>query len=182
MKKRTQVTFAVVVVASLVALGAGRAAAQDAPPVHRNRLGFDLGIASAVGTIGLAYQFAPSPRFRLEGGLGWGFSGVQLSIMPKVALGGAPCVFVVGLGPSLALGGPYADAGAAHEPRPDVIPWLNLDVPGIECRSDAGFSVEATLGLTMALRAFHYDIADTGATIHAGNLLPQGRFGLGWWF
>jgi hypothetical protein len=169
------------VVISTLVCGAGRAAAQDEAPVHPNRLGVDLGVASAVGSIGLAYQFAASHRWRFEGGLGWGFSGVQLSIMPKVAFGGA-CSFVLGAGPSLAVGGPYAESGPEHQPQPKAIGWLNVDVPGVECRSDAGISFEATLGVTMALTTFHYDITDVGATVHAGNLLPQARFGLGWWF
>ena len=173
--------LAALAVASLLVFGASRASAQDEAPLHPNRMGFDLGVASAVGEIGLVYQFAPSPRWRFEGGLGWGFSGVQLSVMPKIALGGA-CSFVAGLGPSVGVGGPYAQSGPEHQPQPDVIPWLNLDVPGVECHSDAGISFQATLGVTMALRAFHYDITDVGATIHAGNLFPQARFGFGWWF
>jgi hypothetical protein len=169
------------VVASLIALGAGRAAARDEPPELKKRLGFDLGIGSAVGVMGLVYHFVPTHHWRLEGGLGWGLSGIQLSFMPKLALGGT-CAFIMGLGPSLGVGGPYADKGPVHQPQPGVVGWLNADVPGFECRSEAGFSFDFTLGLTMALTTFHYDIAGVGGTIHQGDILPQARLGLGWWF
>ena len=51
-------------------------------------------------------------------------------------------------------------------------------MPGLECRSEAGFSFEATLGLTMVLTDFHYDFADVGDTIHR-PALPAGWFGPG---
>jgi hypothetical protein len=171
----------VLLMALLIALGAGRAVAQEAPPELRNRLGFDLGIGSAVGVMGLVYQFELTHRWRFEGGLGWGLSGIQLSVMPKIALGHT-CAFVAGLGPALAVGGSYADSGPEHQPQPGVVGWLNLDAVGLDCRSDAGFSFDATLGLTMALTTFHYDIAGVGGPIRAGDILPQMRLGLGWWF
>jgi hypothetical protein len=46
----------------------------------------------------------------------------------------------------------------------------------------SSFSFQATLGLTMPLADFHYDVADVGDTVHAGEILPQGRVGFGWWF
>ncbi len=168
-------------IAALLMGVAGSASAQDAPsPASRHRLGADLGLASALGTAGIDYQFAPSDWLRLEGAAGWGPTGVQLSVMPKIALGGRSCAFTVGFGPSLALGGQQAEAG--HGPNPGVIPWLNLDLPGLECRARSGLSFQATLGLTMPLAGFHYDIADVGDTVKAGEILPQGRVGIGWWF
>jgi hypothetical protein len=158
------------------------AAADEAPPAKRHRVGGDMGIASALGSAGVDYQFAPAPWFRLEGAVGYGPTGFQLSVMPKLALGGARCAFTMGFGPSLAVGGQQAAEGPGHGPNPGVIPWLNLDVPGLECRSRGGFSFQATLGLTMPLADFHYDVADVGDTVHAGEILPQGRVGFGWWF
>jgi hypothetical protein len=81
----------------------------------------------------------------------------------------------------VAIGG-GALVAEGHGPNPDVLPWLNLDVPGIECRTRAGFSFQGTFGLTMPLAAFHWDIADAGNTVPAGKILPQGRAGIGWWF
>jgi hypothetical protein len=161
-------------------IAARSAVAEEVPPAKRHRVGGDMGIASALGSAGVDYQFAPVSWLRLEGAVGYGPTGFQLSVMPKIALGGARCAFTMGFGPSLAVGGQQASEG--HGPNPGAIPWLNLDVPGMECRSRGGFSFQATLGLTMPLADFHYDIADTGDTVHAGEILPQGRFGFGWWF
>lgn len=170
----------VFLLAAFVMGAATSASAQDAAPSpSQHRLGADLGLASALGTAGVDYQFAPFHGLRFEGAAGWGPTGAQLSVMPKVALGGGNCVFTAGFGASLALGGHPAEAG--HGPNPGAIPWLNLDLPGIECRSPSGFSVQATLGLTMPLADFHYDFAELGDTIKAGDLLPQGRVGIGWW-
>lgn len=167
--------------ATLVLCGARSASAQGAlPSPGRHRLGADLGLASALGIAGVDYQFAPFPWLRLEGAAGWGLTGAQFSMMPKIALGGQTCAFTAGIGPSFSVGGQQAAAG--HGPNPGVIPWLNLDLPGLECRSQSGFSVQATLGLTMPLADFHYDIADTGGTVKAGEILPQARAGIGWWF
>jgi hypothetical protein len=170
------------VVLLIVAARAGHAAGPEEDTFARNRVGVELGVGSALGELGVSYLYAPAQRFRLEGGLGWGFSGVQLSFMPKVVAGSGTCGFVAGFGPSLALGGPHAETGPSHEPQPGVIPFLNLDVPGLECHSDAGFSFQATLGLTMTLATFHYDVTDVGTTVHAGSVFPQLRFGLGYWF
>jgi hypothetical protein len=165
----------------LIVGGAERAAAQDIPPATaHHRLGIDVGVASAVGMVGVDYQFAPSRWLRLEGSAGLGVTGAQLSIMPKIALGSGTCAFIAGFGPSLAVGGQQAMPG--HGPNPDVIPWLNLDLPGIECRARSGLSLQATLGLTIPLVEFHWDFTDVGSTIHAGAILPQGRLGIGWWF
>jgi hypothetical protein len=87
---------------------------------------------------GLGYQFAPLPWVRLEGAAGWGPTGAQLSIMSKIALGRGTCAFTAGFGPSLALGG--QQVAEWQTPNPNAIPWLNLDLPGIECRSRSGFS------------------------------------------
>ena len=127
-----------VLAAILVQIGAGSAVAEEAlPPSTRHRFGIDLGVASAVGLAGVGYQFAPLPWVRLEGAAGWGPTGTQLSIMPKIALGGGTCSFMAGFGASLAFGGQQAAEG--HTPNSGTIPWLNLDVPGIECRSRSGF-------------------------------------------
>jgi hypothetical protein len=161
---------------------AGRVAAQQEAPVQRHRIGGDIGFGSAVGMVGVDYQFAPVRWLRLEVGAGWGATGAQFSFMPKVGLGRSwRCAFTVGFGPSLAIGSSSL-AAEGHGPSPGVLPWLNLDVPGIECRTPSGFSFQGTFGATMPLADFHWDLADTGGTIHAGKILPQGRAGIGWWF
>jgi len=167
----------------LTATAAQRSAAAQvgsAPTGIQQRVGADFGVASASGLAGVNYQIAPVRWLRLEGAVGWGPTGAQLSLMPKIAIGGERCAFTAGFGSSLAVGGQQAETG--HGPNPGTIPWLNLDVPGIECRFHSGFSFQATLGLTMPLADFHYDVAEVGDTIHAGQILPQGRAGIGWWF
>src|SRR5262245_27218689 len=121
---------------AMLAIGPGRAVAQDVPPLHRNRLGVDLGIGSALGARGLTYQFALSRWWRFEGGVGWGLSGVQFSAMPKVALGGENCSFIAGFGPAVGVGSAFIKSDADNPNQPDAVGWLNLDVPGLECHSD----------------------------------------------
>jgi hypothetical protein len=159
----------------------GRVASADEPPasVVRHRLGVDVGVASALGFAGLGYQIAPVPWLRMEAAVGLGATGTQLSLMPKLAIGSESCVVIFGLGASLAV---YGTPQSSHGPEADPIPWLNLDAPGIECRSDSGVSFQATFGLTMSLAKVHYDIADIGDTLPVGSVLPQVRAGLGWWF
>jgi hypothetical protein len=145
----------------------------SAPTGIQQRVGADFGVASASGLVGVNYQIAPVHWLRLEGAIGWGPTGGQLSLMPKVAVGGGRCAFTMGFGPSLAVGGAPAEAG--HGPNPGTIPWLNLDVPGIECRFPSGFSLQAALGLTMPLADFRRD----GSASAGGSdvLLSRQRMG-----
>jgi hypothetical protein len=187
-RQRIELQLARIVVVVAVAAATGDAAAasdrespslpEEPAPFARHRLGFDVGFASALGGIGVAYEFAALSTVWLEGGIGLGATGTQLSIMPKVAFGGPTCRFTAGLGASLALGG----GTIVVAPGPSVIPWLNLDLPGVECRSRSGISFEAAIGFTMGLATFDYDALDTGGPFHAGDVWPQGRFGFGWWF
>jgi hypothetical protein len=169
-------------VLGVVQLGAARARAAKTPGAEwQHRVGIDWGVASAVGLVGVGYQLAPVTWLRLEGTVGWGPTGAQLSIMPKIAPNTTRvCTFTAGVGPALAVGGVQAKPG--HDPRPDPLPWLNVDAAGIECRLSAGLSFQGALGVTVPLVDFHYDFVDTGGTIHAGTIIPQGRTGVGWWF
>jgi hypothetical protein len=173
-----------VVVCVVGGVGAPRAAAAETTAVARqHRVGIDLGVASAIGLAGVGYQFAPVPWLRLEGGVGWGPTGTQFSIMPKIAPNTTRvCTFTTGVGAALAVGGVQAEEGPGHGPHPDPLPWLNVDAAGIECRLTNGLSFQGALGVTLPLADFHYDFVDTGDTIRAGQLLPQGRTGIGWWF
>ena len=168
--------------AMLVLAGAGSGRADGPPQVaSQHRVGFDAGLASAVGSVGATYQYAPMAIARFEGGVGWGPSGAQLSVMPKVTTGSRACAFIAGFGASLALGGQLAAEGQGAR-NPSVIPWLNLESARDRGRSASGLSFQGTLGLTMPLVGFHYEVADTGSNVKAGAILPQGRVGIGWWF
>jgi len=174
--------IAIALALHLIAIGAARAGDAQAPGVDlQYRLGIDVGVASAVGIAGVGFQLAPVPWLRLEGAVGWGPTGTQLSLMPKIAPNtGRMCTFTTGAGAALAIGGVQAEPG--HGPRPDPLPWLNVDVGGIECRLRSGFSWQGALGVTVPLKDFHWDLADTGDTIKAGTIVPQARAGIGWWF
>ena len=92
----------------------------------------------------------------------------------------AGLAFTIGFGPSVAIGSSQA-AMEGHGMNPDYLPWLNLDVPGFECRTRSGLSVQGTLGATMPLKGYHYDFSEVGNDIPAGRIFPQGRIGIGWW-
>lgn len=154
--------------------------ADEASTSPRHRIGLGVGLGSAIGAVGLTYDLAASRWLRAEAGVGWGVSGVQLSAMPKFALIGHACAFMTGLGASVALGGPSVEPG--HGPAPSTIPWLNLDALSVECPTSAGLSASVALGMTMPLRAFHWDFAELGDTTKAFSVLPQGRASVGWWF
>jgi len=162
-------------------VSARSAAAEDDAPVQDHRIGGDIGFGSAIGIVGLDYQYAPVRWLRFEGGMGWGYTGWQFSFMPKIALGWSwRCAFTIGFGPSVAIGSSQA-AMEGHGMNPDYLPWLNLDVPGFECRTRAGLSIQGTLGATMPLKGYHYDFSEVGNDIPAGRIFPQGRIGIGWW-
>src|SRR4051812_41704150 len=69
-------------------------------PEPRNELRFNAGMFSAVGFLGVTYTFAPLRQLLLEAGVGMGLSGVQVSFMPRVALGSRADRFIAGAGVS----------------------------------------------------------------------------------
>jgi hypothetical protein len=158
--------------------------ASSAVTQRRHGLFGSLGAFSAVGFAGISYGYAPSDRLAIEAGLGYGMSGVQLSLMPKWSFGQRHRL-VLGLGPSLGL-------------LPDgksVSLWLNGDV-GYELRAASGFSIAIVLGYTQGLAgclggqcrpggAAWGDESDTQAWNSeraADYASPQGRIVIGKWF
>ena len=141
-----------------------------------------MGIASALGSAGVDYQFAPTSWLRLEGAVGYGPTGFQLSVMPKLALGGARCAFTMGFGPSLAVGGQLASEG--HGPNPGCDPGGSTSM----CRASSAARAAGSRSRPRWVSRCRWPtfigiyVADTGDTVHAGEILPQGRFGFGWWF
>ena len=140
----------------------------------------DDGFASAVGLFGVSVGWAPSEWFEIEGGIGVGFTGLQLSLMPKLALGSLRHRFLLGGGASVGIGGEELrlddddrDDDASSEVL--VIPWFNADV-GYEYRwvTNGGvMSVMIATGLTMTLPS---------SAVPQLALIPQARVGIGWWF
>lgn len=134
------------------------------------RLGVDVGAFSAVGEAGLTYSAAYLPEFRVELGLGTGFTGYQLSAMPKLALGSLSDHYLGGAGVSVSLprNGEY-----------ERVVWLNVDALGYEHRFTSGWSLQFSLGVTIALT----DVSPGGELpVRSGFWVPQARFGVGHWF
>src|SRR5262245_11589098 len=85
---------------------------------RQHQLRFDGGFASALGLGGLAYTYAATPSALIEVGAGLGFSGLQLSVMPKLSVGSERNRFVAGAGVSVGLPvglfrlGPFGETAA----------------------------------------------------------------------
>jgi len=95
--------------------------------------------------------------------------------MPKIALGTPHDRFVAGVGMSLSSG----PDGHGMEWR---VPWVNVDALGYEHRFPSGLSLALALGITTPLARFHYDISELGDTVKPGEIFPQFRVGVGYWF
>jgi hypothetical protein len=144
----------------------------------------NLGLFSATGFGGFSYAYAPSNNWAFEAGIGYGLTGVQLSLMPKLTYGQNHRL-VLGLGPSVGLG---------HD-RSGLSLWLNGDI-GYEYRADNGFSVSFVVGFTQGIAgciadkcrpdgAGWGDESDERAFMSeraADWVGPQGRVIIGKWF
>ena len=144
-----------------------------------------MGIGSAVGEMGGTFTYAPRPKLQFELGVGLGFSGVQLSFMPKLSSGNRHHNLVVGMGPSLAVGRNRNPAVTC------VSLWLNAEA-GYEYRSARGLSFLAAVGFTKGLAGTMPD-DDAAGVYEPGDIatpdavsglppLPQGRIAFGHWF
>lgn len=166
----------------LLPLGLALAAPPAAKlPEDRTRLPgaltFEVGFASAVGEVGLAYTRRVSEHLALEGGLGYGWTGAQLSLMPKLVFGSAHDRFVTGVGFSLSLPGAELSRGG----RQPVV-WVNFDALGYEHHARGGFVFSVAVGTTTSLV---HGITEPVEENNAGSVqlfgytLPQFRIGLG---
>jgi hypothetical protein len=166
------------------ATGAVLPAAVACADERHHAVKIDVG-GSAVGFVGVEYLYSPQSMVEVETGVGLGYTGLQISFMPKLVLGEGRDHFVAGAGLSATLPGVDAplSLGKFTTGRPI---WLNLDLLGYEHRFDQGLFLSFALGLTKGLgggRACELDcgagdyVRDvskfTGATI---------RLGLGYWF
>ncbi len=149
-------------------------------PVPTTAVGVDLGLGSAVGLAGITLTQAFGPWLQLELGAGYGVSGYQLSVMPKLALGDRRDRFVAGLGASVAL--PTDPRVASGHPV-----WLNVDAAGYEHRFDSGFAVSATFGVTGGLGGGQICLPPDRCEPQflrpaSAYWMPQGRIGAAYWF
>jgi hypothetical protein len=176
---------------SLLALGLSATALADdgesAPDRSSSkfRLMGNMGLASAVGEMGSTVTFAPRPELQIELGAGLGLSGFQLSLMPKATVGTRRDRFVIGIGPSVAI-------GTNTNPRQTCVSlWLNAEV-GYEFRSIAGFSFLVAAGITKGIAGTMpgmgapgtYEPGDTTMpdAVRGLPVFPQGRIAFGRWF
>lgn len=150
------------------------------------------GVGSAVGFGGVSYGIAPRDWFLIEAGVGYGATGLQLSTMSKLTLGGDHDRLVSGLGLSVGILPNYA----WFQARGATL-WLNVDAVGYEHRFSGGLSIGAALGVAVGLAGGgHFNSSDICPAIHcnrgsgeydhqvewAGSVFPQARIQAGYWF
>ncbi len=156
----------------------------------------DVGFASALGFGGLAFSGAPSRWFLVEAGVGYGFTGLQLSLMPKVTLGSLQDRFVAGVGIALALSNGHSlpsflepDGSTASSTA--TVWWLNLDLVGYQHRFRNGVAVLAAAGMYLGLGGTAANCRSSPAeSCHAPSEYDhpthwrgfQTRIGVGYWF
>lgn len=162
--------------APVVAAGAEPSAA----PTRAHAIGVDVGFASAVGMYGVTFTQAFSETFRVEAGVGQGFSGTQVSLMPKLVLGGAHDHFVTGVG----IGYTIDPDSKFTEGNPV---WLNIDALGYEHLFSSGLAFSFAVGITRGLGGGRFCVVECDSSVAdkqgVGTLAgPQGRMGVAYWF
>ncbi len=153
----------------------------------RNEVRADLGVASAVGFGGVTYTRTLSDRVSLEGGVGYGLSGMQFSAMPRLAFpAGGQAAFFVGLGPSLSVKRlDTGDVGGAFRRYGEGL-WVNAE-GGLHVTGRSGVTLSVSFGAAVGLwgnymlREPQPFLSDAYAGIR-GLVTPQGRIGLGYAF
>jgi hypothetical protein len=173
---------AILLVAAPISGRAQALAEGDGPPPRPNTLRLDLGVASAVGTIGITFTRTFGGLFQMEAGVGTGYSGTQLSLMPKLVLGSRGVYFVTGAGLSLAI-----PTNPLHSTGNPV--WLNVDAVGLELVSPYGLTFLASAGITKGLGGGDictnvFDGCEPGEKLSSAATVwtPQLRVGWGYSF
>lgn len=124
----------------------------------RNEARLDFGLGSPVGFIGVSYsreifewlqgQSANVDGISLEPGVGLGFSGVQVSTLAKLILGGWRHHLLLGIGPSVAFEGEGKQY--ANEQPPGRIYFLNGEI-SYEYRTDFHLAFSLGVGTSLVL-------------------------------
>jgi hypothetical protein len=160
------------------------AGARSSGPASKIRLMGNMGVASAIGEMGGTLTYSPRPEFQVELGTGIGYSGLQLSLMPKLAIGGKNHRVSIGAGPSMGIG---------SNPKPSqtcISYWLNAEV-GYEYRSASGLSFLVAVGIFRGLAGEipggTPGVTEAGEAVRPEpasdfSLFPQGRIAFGRWF
>ncbi len=176
------VAVATLLVAAPMSGRAQELAEDDGPPPRPNTFRLDLGVASAVGTLGFTFTRTFGDLFQMEAGVGTGYSGMQFSLMPKIVLGSRDVFFVSGAGLSVAI--PTDPLHATGTPV-----WLNVDAVGLELISTHGFTFEGSAGITKGLGGGSFctnwiDGCEPGEKLPSAATVwgPQLRVGWGYTF
>jgi hypothetical protein len=154
------------------------AIAQEA--ARKNLLQGNLGLGSPVGALGLSYTYAPIRQVQIEAGGGLGFSGYQLSAMPKLVFGRAGDRLVLGIGPSLSID------TASDSKQTDVGYWMNGEI-GYQHDTGSGLTVLAAVGIGYGMTGtMHSSCAENcpgnPSRSIAGDVMPELRIAIGRWF
>lgn len=131
----------VVALALVLADAAGPPRVPEPKPAElpASALAFNVGVASAVGELGVTYMLMPRAPLELEIGMGWGYSGMQLSGMAKLSFGARSHRVTTGIG--------IASTISPSQVTRDNPTWLNVDILGYEFRSDGRFFFALAVGL-----------------------------------
>ena len=136
-------------------------------------LALNLGLGSAVGSVGATFDYSRLGPLEVELGTGLGFTGVQASGMLKIGVWGTRTDrFVVGAG----LAEIVSHYGSKVTGKPV---WLNLDLLSYETRGVVFFSF--AVGVTKGLGGGTFYFSDGGPNLVAGGTFPQIRFLMGGW-
>jgi len=163
--------FALLGVPAAEPLSGSTEIAPSTEPRRLHQLRADGGFASALGLAGISYTLSPTQLLGIEAGAGYGFSGFQISLMPRLTLGHRHR-FVMGAGLSLSTGSRILDG---------LVTWANLDAAGYEYESDDGFVFTIRAGLTHPLTKRHLS-GDIGPGDLQDLIIPQARLGIGYAF
>jgi hypothetical protein len=156
---------------------------RSSPTARPTGIGFNLGIASAVGVVGVTVTRAFFDCLRVELGGGAGWSGWQLSLMPKVGVDLSSAgvhYLVIGVGVGLTLPG-YAASTFMADAHPV---WVNAEI-GYEARADDGFAFAIAAGVTRGLGGGRICVADCGDPSNLEDVShfigPQFRLQFAYW-
>jgi hypothetical protein len=165
-----------VLVMTLLALGAGKAAAADGDVVSERESKPNVfyaqgGLGTPLGYVGFELARHVSPSFLVSAGAGMGVTGPQISLMPRLLLGQGRSVLVLGAGVSR---GNYTsstfcfdDESCAH--RVGTANWANAEIGG-EYRWPGGLSFRYFGGYG---RAFADNLVCAGDAIDECNAHPS---------
>jgi hypothetical protein len=140
------------------------AVASTALPI---RYSLQFGLGAPLGFVGAAWALAPTDWLRLEGGIGAGYSGAQVSLMPTIVFGSGRKRFVSGAG----------IAWTAFQACASMCAWINVEAVGYEVTTRSGNTVFVGAGLAMLLQ----NSGGGRGSLDAFVPIPQFRVGVGSW-